>query len=139
VTVKVIHAATIPSYSVAFTTSGPPRAPALTISESMERYGTIAFALEMADAAVVSARERGFCPHGEVNFGAWLDVVVPPEIRFRVRSLAEELAPRVLRQFSGLPLDRYNERAVTDWLIGAIVYRIEELGGRAWLEGRVRT
>lgn len=139
-TPKYFHVVSVPSYDVAFTASGPPRWRSLSVSESMARYGTIVFASSYAvDLAHRERLAKG--PYArDIEIGLWLSMV-PEEFRPRVVPLAAELAPKVLEHLGGagrMKLDTQNETMVVDWLVGAIVYRIEEFGGRAWLEGWVK-
>jgi DNA primase len=116
--------------------SDPPRAPTLSPSESLQRYGTVAFALEISDAAVIEGMKIvGAARFGAIEFGLWFEHCVPTLMRPRVQLLVEDLAPRVLVHFEGLRADRETVRQVVDWLMGALVHRIEENGGRTWLEG----
>lgn len=115
----------------------PLRGPSLSIAESMDRYGTIVFASSYAvDLAHRERVAKG--PHSrDIEIGLWLGMM-PDEFKSKIVPLAQELAPLVLKYLEGgtsLRLDDQTEAMVVDWIVGAVVYRIEENGGRPWLEG----
>lgn len=102
----------------------------LSIPESLHRYGTIAFSVDFPLKQVMVALQNSELRAARAAFflptWAWWQFM-PLEFKDRLLPLVMELTHEP--EYAGAQ----SEMAVR-WLIRALVYRIEELGGRAWLE-----